>query len=114
MVSRVYVEKKPGFDVEAQQLLAELHTAVPEGLAKAARLRLINCYDVEGIDEELFERCIPTVFSEPQVDDASRKFPVAGVEFSGKSYDVDTSTPKGQQALDDLLRDMGRDKRRAA
>ena len=23
MVSRVYVEKKPGFDVEAQQLLAE-------------------------------------------------------------------------------------------
>ena len=27
MVSRVYVEKKPGFDVEAQQLLAELHTA---------------------------------------------------------------------------------------
>jgi len=85
MVSRVYVEKKPGFDVEAQQLLAELHTAVPEGLAKTVRLRLINCYDVEGIDEELFERCIPTVFSEPQVDDASREFPVAGVEFSGKT-----------------------------
>ena len=85
MVSRVYVEKKPGFDVEAQQLLAELHTAVPEGLAKTARLRLINCYDVEGIDEELFERCIPTVFSEPQVDDASREFPVTGVEFSGKT-----------------------------
>ena len=39
---------------------------------------------------------------------------VVRVEFSGKSYDVDTSTPKGQQALDDLLRDMGRDKRRAA
>ena len=85
MVSRVYVEKKPGFDVEAQQLLAELHTAVPEGLAKTARLRLINCYDVEGIDEELFERCIPTVFSEPQVDDASREFPATGVEFSGKT-----------------------------
>ena len=87
MVSRVYVEKKPGFDVEAQQLLAELHTAVPEGLAKTARSadRLTAC-DVEaGIDEELFERCIPTVFSEPQVDDASRKFPVAGVEFSGKT-----------------------------
>ena len=26
MVSRVYVEKKPGFDVEAQQLLHELRT----------------------------------------------------------------------------------------
>jgi hypothetical protein len=26
MVSRIYVEKKPSFDVEAQQLLAELRT----------------------------------------------------------------------------------------
>lgn len=30
MVSRIYVEKRPGFDVEARQLLAELRTAVPE------------------------------------------------------------------------------------
>lgn len=28
MVSRVYVEKKPGFDVEAQQLLTELHLSL--------------------------------------------------------------------------------------
>ncbi len=27
MVSRIYVEKKPGFDVEAQQLLHELRTS---------------------------------------------------------------------------------------
>lgn len=39
---------------------------------------------------------------------------IVRVEFSGKNYDVDTTTPKGQQALDELLRDMGRDKRRAA
>ena len=72
MVSRIYVEKRPGFDVEAQQLLAELHTVISEGLPPAAGLRIINVYDVEGISEELFDHCVPTVFSEPQVDVASR------------------------------------------
>ena len=33
MVSRIYVEKKSGFDVEAQQLRAELASVVTEGLA---------------------------------------------------------------------------------
>lgn len=31
-------------------------------------LRLLNCYDVEDITEDLFSKCIPTVFSEPQSD----------------------------------------------
>ena len=79
MVSRVYVEKKPGFDVEAHQLPEELHTVIADGLPSAAALRIINVYDVEGISEDLFERCIPTVFSEPQSDTASRELPVAGV-----------------------------------
>ena len=76
MVSRIYVEKKPGFDIEARQLLAELRTAVPEGLADDARLRVINRYDVEGIDGALFEQCVPTVFSEPQVDDVASELEV--------------------------------------
>ena len=76
MVSRIYVEKKSGFDVEAQQLRAELASVVTEGLAPDARLRIVNRYDVEGIDAELFERCVPIVFSEPQVDVTSRELPV--------------------------------------
>ena len=75
MVSRVYVEKKPGFDVEAQQLLAELRDTL--GIEALTALRVINRYDVEGIDEELFARCVPTVFSEPQVDIASAELPAA-------------------------------------
>ena len=75
MVSRIYVEKKPGFDVEAQQLLAELANVVPEGLAPDARLRIVNRYDVEGLSDELFERCVPVVFSEPQVDATYRELP---------------------------------------
>ncbi|SER48548.1 phosphoribosylformylglycinamidine synthase [Parafannyhessea umbonata] len=80
MVSRVYVEKKPGFDVEAQQLRHELrHTLGIKGLEG---LRVVNRYDVEGITKKLFEQCIPTVFSEPQSDTATTSMPKAakGVE----------------------------------
>jgi phosphoribosylformylglycinamidine synthase len=73
MVSRVYVEKKPGFDVEASQLRHELRHTL--GISSITNLRLINRYDVEGISDELFEQCIPTVFSEPQSDVASRDLP---------------------------------------
>ena len=51
MVSRIYVEKKPGFDVEAQQLKSELTGTL--GIEGLTGLRLINRYDVEGIDEGL-------------------------------------------------------------
>ena len=73
MVERVFVEKKPGFDVEAQQLLAELRDIV--GISGLTGLRLLNRYDVEGIGKRLFDACVPTVFSEPQSDDASREMP---------------------------------------
>ena len=40
-------------------------------------IRLINRYDVEGASDELFEQCVPTVFSEPQSDDAFTELPDA-------------------------------------
>ncbi len=73
MVSRIYVEKKPGFDVEAQQLLQELRTILD--VQNLTNLRLINRYDVEDISDELFTRVVPTVFSEPQSDFATREIP---------------------------------------
>lgn len=73
MVSRVYVEKKPEFDVESKQLEVELRTLL--GIEGLESLRTIRRYDVEGIDDELFEQCVPTVFSEPQVDMAHRRLP---------------------------------------
>ena len=84
MVSRIYVEKKPGFDVEAQQLLAELRTIL--GVKELTGLRLINRYDVEGIDAELFERCVPVVFSEPQVDVATAELPVASLHLDAADF----------------------------
>ena len=73
MVSRVYVEKKPGFDGEARALAAELRDIV--GISGLTGVRLVNRYDVEGATDELFAACVPTVFSEPQSDTATFELP---------------------------------------
>ena len=81
MVYRIYVEKKPGFDGEAQSLRNELVSLL--GIKELNGLRLLNRYDVEGIDEALFEQCVPTVFSEPPVDNTYAELPVSdGVSFA--------------------------------
>ena len=80
MVYRVYVEKRAPYDEEAQRALAEF-TALP-GVEGLTGLRLLNRYDVEGIDEELFKKCLPVVFSEPQVDDVLYELPEAGAVFA--------------------------------
>ena len=75
MVSRVYVEKKSGFDGEARQLREELRSLL--GIEALENLRLVNRYDVEGASDELFAQCVPTVFSEPQSDIATLEMPEA-------------------------------------
>ena len=80
MVYRIYVEKKKGFDHEAQNLLGEVHGLL--GIQSVTGLRILNRYDVEGVSEELFRSCIPTVFSEPPVDDTCDHCPEADVVFA--------------------------------
>lgn len=97
MVSRVYVEKKDGYNVEASQLLTELRDIL--GITGLTGLRVINRYDVEGIEDELFEQCVPTVFSEPQVDVATAEMPqvaegdrVFAVEYLPGQFDMRASS----------------------
>ena len=91
MVKRIYVEKKPGFDVEAQQLLAELRDIL--GVKDLEGLRVIRRYDVEGISDELFEESVSSVFSEPAVDEVAYELPDAdgaaifAVEFLPGQFD---------------------------
>ena len=66
MVKRIYVQKKPGFDVEAKGLLKDLKENLL--LENLEDLKIVNRYDVEGISNEVFEKAKNTVFSEPQVD----------------------------------------------
>ena len=66
MVFRVFAEKKPGLDNDARALLNDAKTLLDiKGLE---RVRLLNRYDVENIDETLFNCAVKTVFSEPQLD----------------------------------------------
>lgn len=65
-VYRVYTEKKPGFDVEAKALRHEIrHILLVKNLTG---VRILNRYDIEGIDRALFTQCLPIVFYEPQTD----------------------------------------------
>lgn len=66
MVRRIYVEKKKGFDVEAQGLLEDIRQNLhAEGLTG---VRVLNRYDVDGIDEATYQRARYTVFAEPAID----------------------------------------------
>lgn len=67
MVKRVYVKKKPGFDVEAKGLLADLQENLQ--MSNIENLVILNRYDVSGISDEVLETAKNTIFSEPQVDD---------------------------------------------
>jgi len=69
MVYRIYVEKKNGFEVEAKSFASELKTFLE--IKGVEKVRVINRYDIEGVSQELFEKAVNTVFSEPQVDNAS-------------------------------------------
>ena len=66
MVIRVFVEKKPGFDVEARHIKADLRENL--GLSAIEDLRLFNRYDIDGLSDEEFAAARGTIFSEPNVD----------------------------------------------
>ena len=69
MVYRIFVEKKDGLQNEAKSLKSEVNKLLQiKGLKN---LRILNRYDVENIDKDLFDYCKTTVFSEPQLDNIS-------------------------------------------
>ena len=66
MVTRVFVEKRKGFDVEARHMMADLRDNL--GLKAIEDLRILNRYDVSGLSGEEFEAAARTILSEPNVD----------------------------------------------
>ena len=69
MVYRAYVEKKSGLDNEARSLKNELVSLL--GIASLEKVRVLNRYDIENIEKDLFDYSKGTVLSEPQLDDIS-------------------------------------------
>ena len=80
MVYRVYVEKKEGQTHEASSLLKEIRDFLQ--ISSLTGLRVLNRYDAENIDEELFRYAVNTVFSEPQVDNVSYEVPQSQTVFA--------------------------------
>ncbi len=84
MVYRVYVEKKSGFDHEAQSLTKEVKELLE--IKGVESIRVINRYDVEDIEKDLFDYAVKTVFSEPQMDNATDAFDANGALVFAVEY----------------------------
>ena len=91
-VKRVYVEKKPGFAVQADDLRHEIKSYL--GIKDVESVRVLIRYDVENISDETFEKACNGIFSEPPVDILyQEEFPVAdgcrifSVEFLPGQFD---------------------------
>ena len=80
MVYRVYVEKKPGHTHQSDRLLREIQDFLQ--IENLSAVRVLNRYDAENIEEGLFNYCVNTVFSEPQVDNVSYEVPTGDIVFA--------------------------------
>ena len=90
MVYRVYVEKKQGLEAEAKSLRYDIRHLL--GIKSLTDVRIVNRYDVENIEKELFDYAVKTVFSEPQLDNVSSELnfgdsTVFAVEFLPGQFD---------------------------
>ena len=81
-VFRCFVEKKSGYDVEAEGLFHELRHTL--GLTGLTGVRVLRRYDVEGVDEAVYAAARTTILSEPQVD---------------KLWDEKMPAPRGEHTL---------------
>jgi phosphoribosylformylglycinamidine synthase len=92
IVKRIYAEKKEGFNVEGREMSDDLKLSL--GLTGIKDIRIINRYDIEGIEDDVLEKALCTIFSEPQSDNLYKEtFPVKGgtrvfaTEFLPGQYD---------------------------
>ncbi len=92
LVKRVYVEKKEGFAVKAEELFHELKHYL--GMKHVTGVRVLIRYDVENLSDESFEKACSGVFAEPPVDVLYKEtFPVKegsrvfSVEFLPGQFD---------------------------
>ena len=91
-VRRIFVEKKPGFDVEARSLYRDLKDNL--GIGSLKKVRIINRYDIEGISDAEYREGREVIFAEPTVDevvnevmDFSPEDRILAIEYLPGQYD---------------------------
>ncbi|NNM28681.1 MAG: phosphoribosylformylglycinamidine synthase, partial [Akkermansiaceae bacterium] len=70
-MNRLFVEKKSEFNAEARSLLRDLQNSL--GLGALTSLRIIQRYDIDGLDDDEFAAASRLILAEPQVDRISEK-----------------------------------------
>ncbi|WP_216423395.1 phosphoribosylformylglycinamidine synthase [Arcanobacterium phocae] len=66
MISRIYVEAKPGTNPAADNLADDLRSFLH--IDSVTGVRIINRYDCENISAQVFDRAVTQVFAQPPVD----------------------------------------------
>ena len=94
---RIFVEKRPGFRVEAQSLLSEFNENLSLGLRT---LRLINVYDLFGFSDRLVEECRYSVFGETVTDLVSDSCDLAGKKYIAVEYIPGQFDQRASSAVD--------------
>jgi phosphoribosylformylglycinamidine synthase len=91
-VRRVYVEKRPEYDVHSTRLLADLRDNL--GISGISGVRTLNRYDVEGLSDAYYAAARDSIFAELPVDLVyDEEMPVApgerafAVEYLPGQYD---------------------------
>ena len=91
-VKRIFVEKRDGFDVEASNLRADLRNNL--GLTAIEKVRIINRYDISGLEGESFEKAKNTILSETNADmvyeetlPEDKDFRIFAMEYLPGQYD---------------------------
>ena len=90
-VKRIYVEKRNAYATEANEIR---HNLVEQLGLDIKSLRIINRYDVQGVNDEILAQGINTILAEPMVDDVyqeecpvSDEETVFAIEFLPGQYD---------------------------
>ena len=90
MVKRIFVEKKDGYNVSAKKTSADIQNVL--GIAVEDVREFIR-YDIENLDNAVYESAKTTIFSEAPVDSLYEEMPeldgykLLAVEFLPGQYD---------------------------
>ena len=94
---RIFVEKRPGFRVEAESLRKEFNENLGLSLHE---LRLLNVYDLAGFSDGLLEKCRYAVFGETVTDTVSDHCPLAGKKYLAVEYIPGQFDQRASSAVD--------------
>ena len=90
IISRIYVERRFGETLEADSLYQELRNI--HGLENLEKLRILNRYDIQGLDSEMLEKSKFAIFADPCTDILRENLPddydeIIAVEFLPGQFD---------------------------